>query len=82
MRYQLNASAQDPLPFLLALTPCIDEIMYDAAMYEAQKLADSYDPITQTSVSTIYAGGSHLTYSDTHSGLMMTNTDDARQSDT
>lgn len=68
------------LPFTLSLVEKIDRKMYDEAISEAEVIKQSYDPITQLSNISIYAGTS-LTYSDTYSGLLM-GTDDNRESDT
>jgi hypothetical protein len=66
-------------PFLIQQLVKIDETAYSEALLESRLLAESYDPELQTSRYPVYAG-SHLTYSDTFSGLG--SRDDTRQSDT
>lgn len=83
MQMRVIQSKQTTLsePFLMRQMERIDNSTYSSAVTEAQALGDSYDPELQTSRHRVYAG-SELTYSDTFSGALIKNSDDARQSDT
>ncbi len=70
-------------PFTLLFSEKIDPSLYAETIKDSQKLADSYNPKTQASDFSIYAG-SGLSYEDTKSGglgIWMDN-DDTRQTDT
>jgi hypothetical protein len=67
-------------PFTLLFSEKIDPSLYTEAIKDSQKLADTYNPETQTSDFSIYAGTS-LTYEESYSGWM-TNKDDNNQTDT
>lgn len=80
MSTQTLLQKSKPVPFTLNFVEGIDKTMYDEEISNSETIAQSYDPITQTSNISIYAGTS-LTYDSTSSGLFMT-TDDNEQSDT
>ena len=67
-------------PFTLLFSEKTDPSLYTEAIKDSQKLADTYNPETQTSDFSIYAGTS-LTYEESYSGWM-TNKDDNNQTDT
>lgn len=68
------------VPFTLLFAEKIDPDLYAEAIKDSQKLSDTYDPATQTSDFSIYAGTT-LTYDDTRSSTFLS-IDDTRQSDT
>lgn len=81
MRTIQSEDRQMVQPFLMQQMERIDKSTYSQAVEDSRALADSYDPHLQTSRHPVYAG-SELTYSDTFSGAIIKNSDDARQSDT
>ena len=66
-------------PFTFLFTEQIDPSLYAEAIKGFQKLADTYNPETQTSDFSIYAG-TELTYDTT--GSQWGGSDDTKQSDT
>lgn len=68
------------VPFLFAHIDRIDLAAYQQDLLDATALGDSYDPVTQTSRLSVYAGTSR-TYRDTYSGVLGHTTDDARVND-
>jgi len=67
-------------PFTLLFSEKLDPSLYAEAIKESQELADTYNPETQTSDFSIYAGTS-LTYEYSYAGVH-NHKNDARQSDT
>jgi len=67
-------------PFTLLFSEKIDPSLYAEAIKDSEKLADTYNPETQTSDFSIYAG-TNLTY-DTSGTVMGFGEDDTRQTDT
>jgi hypothetical protein len=70
-------------PFTLCFVEILDKNRYDEAITASEMLKCSYNPETQTSNVSIYAGTS-LTYDETTSfpGGIFMETDDTRQTDT
>jgi hypothetical protein len=68
------------VPFTLSLVEKIDRRMYKEAISEADAIKQSYDPTTQLSTLSIYAGTS-LTYTTTGSNWLNPR-DDSEESDT
>jgi len=69
-------------PFTLLFSEKIDPSLYTDAIKDSQKLADTYNPETQTSDFSIYAGTT-LTYDYTCCGYGLgTKQDDNEQTDT
>jgi hypothetical protein len=70
------------VPFTLNFVEKLDKALYDEAIQNLEIIKQSYDPETQTSNISIYAG-TNLTYSDTTTGIWpLQSIDDNRQSDT
>ena len=65
-------------PFTLLFSEKIDPSLYAEAIKGSQQLLNSYNPETQTSDFSIYAGTS-LTYTET---MTLFNQDDTNQTDT
>jgi hypothetical protein len=68
------------VPFTLSFVEGIDPKMYDEAIIHSEAVKQSYDPKTQLSNMSIYAGTS-MTYDTTNSGFLL-GQDDTEQSDT
>jgi hypothetical protein len=69
-------------PFTLNFVEPVASALYDEAIKSSEILQQSYNPETQTSNISIYAGTS-LTYEDTTSGnLIFSPKDDSKESDT
>jgi hypothetical protein len=68
------------VPFTLLFSEKLDSSLYTDAIKDSQKLADTYNPETQTSDFSIYAGTT-LTYDTTCTGLLCGDSD-TEQSDT
>jgi hypothetical protein len=68
------------VPFTLSFVEGIDSKLYDEAIINSGIVKQSYDPKTQLSNMSIYAGTT-MTYDDTYSGFL-TSKDDTEQSDT
>ncbi|MEI6330900.1 MAG: hypothetical protein WCP16_16790 [Pseudanabaena sp. ELA645] len=66
-------------PFTLLFSEKLDSSLYAEAIKDSQKLADTYNPETQTSDFSIYAGTSQ-TVDSTYTGIFMS-TDDSEPSD-
>ena len=69
------------VPFTLNFVEKLDPALYDEAIQSSEIVRQSYDPETQTSNISIYAGTS-LTYEDTTSGGVFYSNDDNRECDT
>ncbi len=67
-------------PFTLLFSEKIDPSLYIEAIKDAHKLADTYNPETQTSNIDIYAGTT-MTYDTTSTGIFGQDSD-TEQSDT
>ena len=67
------------VPFTLIFSEKIDLNLYHEAIKDSKKLADTYDPETQTSDFSIYAGTTQ-TYDNTNSGFW-NSTDDSNLTD-
>lgn len=67
-------------PFAILFFKKLDSSLYTEALKDSQKLADTYNPETQTSDYSIYAGTT-LTYESTSTGILGTDSD-TEQSDT
>jgi hypothetical protein len=76
----MNTTPDVRIPFLLNFVIPVDQKMYDEALAACVAVGDTYDPETQTSAHTIYAGTSH-TYNSTYTtGIIIlpsTDPDDA-----
>jgi hypothetical protein len=68
------------VPFTLSFIESIDPKMYNEAIINSEAVKQSYDPKTQLSNMSIYAGTS-MTYDATCSGFLL-GRDDTEQSDT
>jgi len=68
------------VPFTLIFSEKIEPSLYIEAIKDSQKLADTYNPETQTSNPSIYAG-TELTYETSTSGPLG-RPDDTEQTDT
>ncbi len=66
-------------PFTLLFSEELDPSLYTEAIKDSQKLADTYNPETQTSDFSIYAGTTQ-TFDNTCSGIWQS-TDDSNLSD-
>jgi hypothetical protein len=66
-------------PFTLLFSEKIDPSLYTEAIKDSQKLADTYNPETQTSDFSIYAG-TQQTYDNSYCGLWR-ETDDSNLTD-
>lgn len=73
--------AVSSIPFTLNFVEKLAPALYDEAIKSSEMVRQSYDPKTQTSNTSIYAGTA-LTYSDTTCGGIMYYNDDTEQSDT
>ena len=80
MQTQTLSKTKKSVPFTLAFVEKLDESLYDEAIKNSQILGESYDPKTQTSNLSIYAGTS-LTYENSLSGFLAFQ-DDTEQTDT
>jgi hypothetical protein len=80
MQSQNSRSNELKLPFILNFIEPIEPSVIEDAMLQSELLADSYNPETQTSRISVYAG-THLTYDSTFSGALVSSKDDARESD-
>lgn len=82
MKEQFVSTKPSPVPFAMCFIESVDPSLYANALREADILTQSYDPKTQTSLtSPSFAKGTGLSYINTYSGLMG-NRDDAKQNDT
>ena len=68
-------------PFTLNFVEKLDPVLYDEAIKSSEMVRQSYDPETQTSNISIYAGTT-LSYDDSFSGLLGLSKDDTNQTDT
>ncbi len=70
------------IPFTLGFVEKIDNAMYEEAIKNSNEIGNSYDPISQVSSFSIYAGTT-LTYDNSMSGLFPPKSvDDTNQTDT
>ena len=82
MQAQTLNKTKNPVPFTLSLVEKLDESLYDEAIENSRILEESYNPETQTSDLSIYAGTS-LTYEKSWSGFLGAGgLDDTEQTDT
>jgi len=69
------------VPFTLNFIEKLDTVLYDDAIQSSEMIRQSYDPETQISNISVYAG-TNLTYDATTSGGIFYTNDDSEQSDT
>ena len=67
-------------PFTLLFSEKLDSSLYTEALKDSQKLADTYNPETQTSDFPIYAGTTQ-TFNNSYSGFWRPAIDDSNVSD-
>ncbi len=80
MSTQTLLEKPNPVPFTLSFVQGIDRNMYNRAVIDSEALQESYNPETQLSNVSIYAGTT-LTYDSSLSGLLKFS-DDTEQTDT
>lgn len=73
--------AVDSIPFTLNFVEKLDPVLYKEAIQSSEMIRQSYDPETQISTISVYAG-TNLTYDATTSGGIFYTNDDSEQSDT
>jgi hypothetical protein len=80
---QAQALLEKPksVPFTLSFVQEIDQNMYDRAIIDSEAIQQSYDPETQLSNVSIYAG-TNMTYDVSISGFLFQGKDDTQQTDT
>ena len=67
-------------PFTLLFSEKLDPSLYTEALKDSQKLADTYNPETQTSDFSIYAGTAQ-TFTNSYSGFARYTVDDSNVTD-
>jgi hypothetical protein len=77
---QVLEKPKNSVPFTLLFVDKVEPSLYNEAIKNSELIVDSYNPTTQTSNLSVYAG-TNLTY-DTTGTVMGMGNDDSKQTDT